>query len=182
MLCGTAGRTPDACTSRRDSPAARRYGALQSRICRAWWWTSGQTSPSRSLSRPSAGGAGGLDALAPRPRAQRRVGCELGSASAVADSKQTLLCTYLSAVLLADLVLSATSAAPGPIRSLLCPSPSRKAATPGRARAAARPWQLRSRLNGRRRTSAAAALAVTAATDRPLQARSGTRARLTMSL
>ena len=32
--------------------------------------------------------------------AQRRTGRELGSRSAVADSKQTLLCTYLSAVLL----------------------------------------------------------------------------------
>ena len=32
--------------------------------------------------------------------AQRRAGRELGSLSAVADSKQTLLCTYLSAVLL----------------------------------------------------------------------------------
>ncbi|MGP3979826.1 cation transporter [Streptomyces sp. KR80] len=40
--------------------------------------------------------------------AQRRVGRELGSASAVADSKQTLLCTYLSAVLLVGLVLNAT--------------------------------------------------------------------------
>ncbi|GAA3005646.1 cation diffusion facilitator family transporter [Actinokineospora diospyrosa] len=39
-------------------------------------------------------------------RAQRRAGRELGSASAVADSKQTLLCTYLSAVLLAGLVLN----------------------------------------------------------------------------
>ncbi|MFP8958967.1 cation transporter [Streptomyces nanhaiensis] len=39
--------------------------------------------------------------------AQRRAGRELGSASAVADSKQTLLCTYLSAVLLAGLVLNA---------------------------------------------------------------------------
>jgi divalent metal cation (Fe/Co/Zn/Cd) transporter len=36
-------------------------------------------------------------------QAQRRAGRELGSASAVADSKQTLLCTYLSAVLLAGL-------------------------------------------------------------------------------
>lgn len=35
--------------------------------------------------------------------AQRRAGRELGSASAVADSRQTLLCTYLSAVLLAGL-------------------------------------------------------------------------------
>ncbi|MEU1801600.1 cation transporter [Streptomyces sp. NPDC019937] len=40
--------------------------------------------------------------------AQRRAGRELGSASAVADSRQTLLCTYLSAVLLAGLILNAT--------------------------------------------------------------------------
>ncbi len=40
--------------------------------------------------------------------APRRAGRELGSASAVADSKQTLLCTYLSDVLLAGLVLNAT--------------------------------------------------------------------------
>jgi divalent metal cation (Fe/Co/Zn/Cd) transporter len=38
--------------------------------------------------------------------AQRRAGRELGSKSAVADSKQTLLCTYLSAVLLAGLILN----------------------------------------------------------------------------
>ncbi|WP_329106062.1 cation transporter [Micromonospora sp. NBC_01699] len=38
--------------------------------------------------------------------AQRRAGRELGSRSAVADSKQTLLCTYLSAVLLVGLVLN----------------------------------------------------------------------------
>ncbi|MFC4856575.1 cation diffusion facilitator family transporter [Actinophytocola glycyrrhizae] len=38
--------------------------------------------------------------------AQRRTGRELGSASAVADSKQTLLCTYLSGVLLVGLVLN----------------------------------------------------------------------------
>lgn len=36
--------------------------------------------------------------------AQRRAGRELGSASAVSDSKQTLLCTYLSGVLLLGLV------------------------------------------------------------------------------
>jgi divalent metal cation (Fe/Co/Zn/Cd) transporter len=36
--------------------------------------------------------------------AQRRAGRELGSVSAVADSKQTLLCTYLSAVLLVGLL------------------------------------------------------------------------------
>jgi divalent metal cation (Fe/Co/Zn/Cd) transporter len=35
--------------------------------------------------------------------AQRRAGRELGSRSAVADSKQTLLCTYLSAVVLVGL-------------------------------------------------------------------------------
>jgi divalent metal cation (Fe/Co/Zn/Cd) transporter len=38
--------------------------------------------------------------------AQRRAGRQLGSASAVADSKQTLLCTYLSGVLLAGLLLN----------------------------------------------------------------------------
>ncbi len=38
--------------------------------------------------------------------AQRRAGRELGSASTVADSKQTLLCTYLSAVLLVGLMLN----------------------------------------------------------------------------
>lgn len=38
--------------------------------------------------------------------AQRRAGRELGSASAVADSKQTLLCTYLSAILLAGLLVN----------------------------------------------------------------------------
>jgi divalent metal cation (Fe/Co/Zn/Cd) transporter len=38
--------------------------------------------------------------------AQRTAGRELGSSTAVADSKQTLLCTYLSAVLLVGLVLN----------------------------------------------------------------------------
>ncbi|BBZ15738.1 hypothetical protein MGAD_00730 [Mycolicibacterium gadium] len=37
---------------------------------------------------------------------QRRTGRELGSLSAVADSKQTLLCTYLSAILLTGLLLN----------------------------------------------------------------------------
>jgi divalent metal cation (Fe/Co/Zn/Cd) transporter len=41
-------------------------------------------------------------------RAQRRAGREYGSASAVADSKQTLLCTYLSAAVLVGLVLNST--------------------------------------------------------------------------
>jgi len=40
-------------------------------------------------------------------RAQRRTGRELGSRSAVADSQQTLLCTYLSAVLLVGLAVNA---------------------------------------------------------------------------
>ena len=40
--------------------------------------------------------------------AQRRTGRALGSGSVVADSAQTLLCTYLSAVLLGGLVLNAT--------------------------------------------------------------------------
>lgn len=39
--------------------------------------------------------------------AERRTGRELGSASAVADSKQTLLCTYLSAAVLVGLLANA---------------------------------------------------------------------------
>lgn len=39
---------------------------------------------------------------------QRRTGRELNSRSAVADSRQTLLCTYLSAVLLIGLILNST--------------------------------------------------------------------------
>jgi divalent metal cation (Fe/Co/Zn/Cd) transporter len=39
--------------------------------------------------------------------AQRRAGREIGSHSAVADSKQTLLCTYLSAGVLVGLLLNA---------------------------------------------------------------------------
>lgn len=38
--------------------------------------------------------------------AERRAGCELGSVTAVADSKQTLVCTYLSAAVLAGLILN----------------------------------------------------------------------------
>jgi len=49
--------------------------------------------------------------------AQRRAGREFGSASAVADSKQTLLCTYLSAVLLVGLVANSTLGWWWPIRS-----------------------------------------------------------------
>jgi divalent metal cation (Fe/Co/Zn/Cd) transporter len=40
--------------------------------------------------------------------AKRRVGRQLGSATVMADSTQTLLCTYLSAVLLVGLVLNTT--------------------------------------------------------------------------
>lgn len=39
---------------------------------------------------------------------ERRTGRELGSASAVADSRQTLLCSFLSAVLLGGLALNST--------------------------------------------------------------------------
>ena len=39
---------------------------------------------------------------------ERRTGRELGSASVVADSKQTLLCAWLSGILLVGLVLNAT--------------------------------------------------------------------------
>lgn len=40
--------------------------------------------------------------------AERRAGREVGSASAVADSKQTLVCTYLSAAVLVGLILNST--------------------------------------------------------------------------
>ncbi|MBN9112322.1 MAG: cation transporter [Pseudonocardia sp.] len=40
--------------------------------------------------------------------AQRRAGRDLGSSSAVADSRQTLLCTYLSAAVLVGLLLNST--------------------------------------------------------------------------
>ena len=40
--------------------------------------------------------------------AERRAGREVGSASAVADSKQTLVCSYLSAAVLVGLVVNST--------------------------------------------------------------------------
>jgi divalent metal cation (Fe/Co/Zn/Cd) transporter len=40
--------------------------------------------------------------------AKRRTGQRLGSASLIADSAETLLCSYLSAILLAGLILNAT--------------------------------------------------------------------------
>ena len=49
-----------------------------------------------------------MSAVQLSPAPDRRAGRELGSRSAVTDSKQTLLCTYLSAVLLVGLVLNAT--------------------------------------------------------------------------
>ncbi|WP_346280397.1 cation transporter [Pseudonocardia sp.] len=49
--------------------------------------------------------------------AQRRTGKALGSNAVVADGTQTLLCTYLSAVLLVGLVLNATLGWAGPTRS-----------------------------------------------------------------
>jgi divalent metal cation (Fe/Co/Zn/Cd) transporter len=61
--------------------------------------------------RPSAIGIGlaaaSLVIMPVLSLAQRRAGRELGSLSAVADSKQTLLCTYLSAALLVGLMLNA---------------------------------------------------------------------------
>ncbi|MGH3675843.1 MAG: cation transporter [Mycobacterium sp.] len=61
--------------------------------------------------RPSAVGIGlaaaSLVVMPVLSWAQRRTGREFGSVSAVADSKQTLLCTYLSAALLAGLLLNA---------------------------------------------------------------------------
>jgi divalent metal cation (Fe/Co/Zn/Cd) transporter len=60
--------------------------------------------------RPSAIGitlaAASLVVMPVLSLAQRRAGRELGSWSAVADSKQTLLCTYLSLVLLVGLMLN----------------------------------------------------------------------------
>lgn len=47
-----------------------------------------------------------LAIMPPLSWAQRRAGRELGSLTAVADSRQTLLCTYLSAVLLVGLLLN----------------------------------------------------------------------------
>ncbi len=41
-------------------------------------------------------------------RAKRRAGARMGSATVIADSKQTQLCAYLSAILLGGLILNAT--------------------------------------------------------------------------
>jgi len=61
-----------------------------------------------------------LDHAVPVRGAAQGPGPPTASASAVADSKQILLCTYLSAVLLVGLVSNATSAAaPYPLPLLL---------------------------------------------------------------
>ena len=49
--------------------------------------------------------------------AERRAGREVGSPSAVADSKQTLVCTYLSAGVLMGLVVNSTLGWSVPTRS-----------------------------------------------------------------
>ena len=67
-----------------------------------------------SAARPAASPVGiglAMVSLAVMPLfswAQRRTGRRLGSGAVVADGTQTLLCTYLSAVLLIGLVLNAT--------------------------------------------------------------------------
>ncbi len=64
----------------------------------------------RAVGLRGAVGCGGLSRLSPaRPR--------LASGSVVADSKQTLLCTYLSAVLLVGLGVNAVAAGGGPTRA-----------------------------------------------------------------
>ena len=103
--------------------------------------------------------------------AQRRAGRELGSASAVADSKQTLLCTYLSAVLLVGLALNSlfgwSWADPSPPWSSP-PSRSKKAAKPGAATHAAASQSPQPRTSRTQRsTRMAAATTVTAAHQRP---------------
>jgi hypothetical protein len=73
-------------------------------------------------------------------------GRELGSASAVADSKQTLLCTYLSAAVLAGLVLNAALGWwwADPVAALLLAAlASRKAGRRGAESCAARVVQAR---------------------------------------
>src|SRR4029077_14605896 len=76
--------------------------------------------------------------------AQRRIGKALGSNAVVADSTQTLLCTYLSAVLLVGLVLNATLgwSWADPIAGLVIAGVAvKEAARPGAVKAAAPPSQ-----------------------------------------
>jgi hypothetical protein len=85
-------------------------------------------------------------------RAQRSTGRQLGSASVVADSKQTLLCTYLSAILLVGLGANALFGWwwAGPAAALVIPSwRSRKAARPGEATPAVRRSHTSTRMTSR---------------------------------
>jgi divalent metal cation (Fe/Co/Zn/Cd) transporter len=67
----------------------------------------------RSEPEPSAVGIGlAIASLIVMPllaRAKRRTGRQMGSSTVVADSNQTKLCAYLSAILLGGLVLNATA-------------------------------------------------------------------------
>lgn len=102
--------------------------------------------------------------------AQRRAGRELGSASAVADSKQTLLCTYLSAVLLVGLILNATLgwSWADPVAALVIAAVAVKEGRDAwQGKGAAHPRPLRCRPpTPRPSTRAAAAPAAPVATDR----------------
>jgi divalent metal cation (Fe/Co/Zn/Cd) transporter len=74
--------------------------------------------------------------------AERRAGRELGSATAVADSKQTLICAFLSAAVLVGLLLNSLSAGGGPTRSpgwSSSSSRSERESRPGRATPARHP-------------------------------------------
>ncbi len=117
--------------------------------------------------------------------AQRRAGRKLGSASAVADSHQTLLCTYLSGVLLVGLALNGllgwgwADPAAGLVIAVLalvegrrawqgdsCCAPALTAHQPGQAGAVAGS----ARPVGRRAGTATAAATSTPTTRRPGQA------------
>ena len=74
----------------------------RSRRCARWWAAARPSTPPSGLVLAALS----LVVMPVLSYAQRRAGRELGSASAVADSKQTLLCTYLSAVLLVGLGLN----------------------------------------------------------------------------
>lgn len=77
------------------------YVTVESAVSLAGTGTAGHSVPGIALAAVS------MLVMPVLSAAQRRAGRELGSASAVADSKQTLLCTYLSGVLLVGLVANA---------------------------------------------------------------------------
>ncbi|GAB4004002.1 hypothetical protein GCM10029992_47700 [Glycomyces albus] len=94
--------------------------------------------------------------------AQRRAGRELGSNSAVADSKQTLLCTYLSAVVLIGLAANSVFGWwwADPAAALIIAAVAiKRAARRGRATTAA-PRPCRARPSRQRRATTVAAPAV----------------------